>query len=322
MRRQIRRHSTRRASSRRRLGRLWSRLFHRGTRLRGQIPLLTPPGATHPSLTRSHSYQAVGGSGIGTGLTPSPCSSSALGLALQAHTQALYQPPTDSPPTPSPPHSASDSQEEEESGAGSPEAEALEGGDSQSGSPSSVLSDEPGTSRQQCCTAPKNLGDTYNRRASRKLVQGLAVNLALRRYVPLGISPGADPRPPTTPIEGHAHTLSQDQGPSGTLRDDQTCHSVEFPIQEEQAACSGTNGDEDESLLIGAGPELDLSDRGRVDRATEMGMTEENIPNSFSPKLRKFQPLKAKEACKKARAICPTEGDLENSNATCGFSPS
>ncbi|XP_069037275.1 low-density lipoprotein receptor-related protein 3 [Lepisosteus oculatus] len=72
MRRQIRRHSSRRAASRRRLGRIWSRLFHRGTRLRGQIPLLTPPGDPHPPLGGgAHSYQAVAGS---ERQAPSPCS--------------------------------------------------------------------------------------------------------------------------------------------------------------------------------------------------------------------------------------------------------
>ncbi|KAJ8407906.1 hypothetical protein AAFF_G00269500 [Aldrovandia affinis] len=221
MRRQIRRHSTRRASSRRRLGRLWSRLFHRGTRLRGQIPLLTPPGAAHPSLTRSHSYQAVGGAGIGAGRTPFPCSSAALGLALRAHTEAHYQPPQTPRPLPLP-----------------------EGGCSPSG-----LTDMPGTSRQRG-TTPENSGETYNRRASRKLVQGLAANLAVRRYTPLGISTGADPRVPSTRPEGHTHTLFQDQGPSGKQKADQTCHSVELPIQEEQGACSRRNGDDDESLLM------------------------------------------------------------------------
>ncbi|XP_028665894.2 LOW QUALITY PROTEIN: low-density lipoprotein receptor-related protein 3 [Erpetoichthys calabaricus] len=60
MRRQIRRHTSRRASSRRHLGRLWSRLFHRGTRICGQIPLLTTPSSSHTSLSGGiHSYQAV-----------------------------------------------------------------------------------------------------------------------------------------------------------------------------------------------------------------------------------------------------------------------
>lgn len=41
MRRQMRRHASRRGHSRRRLGRLWNRLFHRPRAPRGQIPLLT-----------------------------------------------------------------------------------------------------------------------------------------------------------------------------------------------------------------------------------------------------------------------------------------
>ncbi|XP_027797300.2 low-density lipoprotein receptor-related protein 3 [Marmota flaviventris] len=41
MRRQMRRHASRRGPSRRRLGRLWNRLFHRPRAPRGQIPLLT-----------------------------------------------------------------------------------------------------------------------------------------------------------------------------------------------------------------------------------------------------------------------------------------
>lgn len=41
MRRQMRRHASRRGPSRRRLGRLWNRLFHRPRASRGQIPLLT-----------------------------------------------------------------------------------------------------------------------------------------------------------------------------------------------------------------------------------------------------------------------------------------
>ncbi|KAJ8252524.1 hypothetical protein COCON_G00218360 [Conger conger] len=259
MRRQIRRHSTRRVSSRRRLGRLWSRLFHRGTRLRGQIPLLTPPGAAHPSLTRSHSYQAVGGAGGGTGLTPSPCSSTALGLALQAHAEALFQPPADSPPTPlspstptplspptpSSPLSASDSPEEEESeesGVQSPEGR--EGGASLRLHPLSGLMDRPGPSRRPS-SAPENPCDTYSRRASRKLVQGLAANVALRRYTPLGMSPSADLRLPFSPPDTHPPALARGQGPSNRM-----CPSVELPIQEGQEACCGSNGDDDESLLL------------------------------------------------------------------------
>ncbi len=62
MRRQIRRHSTRRTNSsfsRRRLGHLWSRLFHSGGRTRGHAPLLDPPGPTQITLGL-HSYQTAG----------------------------------------------------------------------------------------------------------------------------------------------------------------------------------------------------------------------------------------------------------------------
>lgn len=49
MRRQMRRHTSRRSASRRRLGRIWNRLFHR-PRARGQIPLLTPSRASQTVL--------------------------------------------------------------------------------------------------------------------------------------------------------------------------------------------------------------------------------------------------------------------------------
>ncbi|KAJ8248985.1 hypothetical protein GJAV_G00229910 [Gymnothorax javanicus] len=264
MRRQIRRHSTRRASSRRRLGRLWSRLFHRGTRLRGHIPLLTPPGgAGHTSMTRSHSYQAVGGAGGGTGLTPSPCSSSALGLglALQDHTVAQYPPPPESPPTPlsppttlspptplsppspSSPLSASDSPEEElDSEGGSPEGEV--GRVSQH----SGHTDVPGPAGHQ---GPTSVCDSHSRKASRKLVQGLAANLALRTYTPLGMSPSGDLRLPSDPPDGGTPLLSREQDPSHTQQDaEQMCRSVDLPFQERQELYSAEGDHDDESLLV------------------------------------------------------------------------
>lgn len=76
MRRQMRRHASRRGPSRRRLGRLWNRLFHRPRAPRGQIPLLTAartsqtvlgdgvlqpaPGATSGPRTDTGSPQAAG----------------------------------------------------------------------------------------------------------------------------------------------------------------------------------------------------------------------------------------------------------------------
>lgn len=63
MRRQIRRHSSRRstfASSRRRLGRLWSRLWSREGQARSHSLLLDPPGSTQITLGL-HSYRTAGG---------------------------------------------------------------------------------------------------------------------------------------------------------------------------------------------------------------------------------------------------------------------
>lgn len=55
----MRRHSSRRSSSRRRLGRLWNRLFHR-PRVRGQIPLLTPARTSQTTLGDGIINRAVG----------------------------------------------------------------------------------------------------------------------------------------------------------------------------------------------------------------------------------------------------------------------
>ncbi|XP_064437630.1 low-density lipoprotein receptor-related protein 3 isoform X2 [Mirounga angustirostris] len=65
MRRQMRRHASRRGPSRRRLGRLWNRLFHRPRAPRGQIPL----------LTAARTSQTVLGDGLlqpASGTTPEP----------------------------------------------------------------------------------------------------------------------------------------------------------------------------------------------------------------------------------------------------------
>ncbi|XP_038610267.1 low-density lipoprotein receptor-related protein 3 [Tachyglossus aculeatus] len=60
MRRQMRQHSSRRSSSRRRLGRLWNRFFHR-PRARGQIPLLTPARPSQTILGDGIIQQTDGG---------------------------------------------------------------------------------------------------------------------------------------------------------------------------------------------------------------------------------------------------------------------
>ncbi|XP_051576616.1 low-density lipoprotein receptor-related protein 3-like isoform X1 [Myxocyprinus asiaticus] len=216
MRRQIRRHSSRRSSSRRRLGRLWSRLFHLGSRSRGQIPLLTPPGHTHTNthtFLSLHSYNTADG---GTeevqecvGQTPSPCSAMALGLALQAHTEALCFPDRESPPSPlSPPspvspHSTSDTLEDEDVEDDGDDDRCLElSGTRMRSKPSTQ---DPSPKRKDIDSPPGTLDGpkhSSNRsRASRRLVQDLAAELrgvSLLRYTSVGISPLSSPESPTS----------------------------------------------------------------------------------------------------------------------------
>ena len=265
MRRQIRRHSSRRATSRRRLGRLWSRLFHRGSRLRGQIPLLTPPGSAQVTLGL-YSYHtaegANGGSGGGPPQTPSPCSTAALGLALQAHAEALSHPPSESPPSPLSPHSASSSQEEELSpgSPGSPESRSSAAQEDEIVSPSGLGDLVPPYLSQD------STGGSYNRRASRKLVLDLAANVrgvALRRYSSLGgpvpLVPAACPSDPLT-LQFEAQRTSS---PSG-MSDRSGGSPVSPPVSPPGAPIRGGSGvrrghrgneeeergDGDESLLV------------------------------------------------------------------------
>lgn len=75
----MRRHSSRRSSSRRRLGRLWNRFFHR-PRVRGQIPLLTPARTSQTTLG-----DGIISSADGTIPSPPP---SPEGPGLEANGQA------------------------------------------------------------------------------------------------------------------------------------------------------------------------------------------------------------------------------------------
>ncbi|KAL0977979.1 hypothetical protein UPYG_G00164260 [Umbra pygmaea] len=206
MRRQIRRHS-RWATSRRRLGRLWSRLSHRGTRFRGQTPLLTPPGAQPGQVTLNlHSYHtAERPGGVAPAQTPSPCSTAQ---------QALSPHPSESPPSPLSP---SDS-EHSVASQSSPESQGC-----RVSSPPSALS-TPGpqdgatppdpSSLPQHCPSEDNRGH-YTRRSSRKLVLGLAANLrgvALQRYSPLGLtSPVVLPTAPHDTQSPLVHPLTSPQ---------------------------------------------------------------------------------------------------------------
>lgn len=195
--------------------------------------------------------------------SPSPCSTAALGLALQAHAEAMSHPPSESPPSPlsplSPlsPNSASSSLEEELS-PGSPESR---------GTGYSATQGEetipPGQGDMAEPYGPLCLsqdGCSYNRRASRKLVLRLAANVrggvALRRYSPLaGTSPVAPTGCPSHPL-----TLQKTASPSGTA-----VHGVGGPLlvtpTEEVTGAMGPPGglpssdedeerDGDESLLI------------------------------------------------------------------------
>lgn len=209
MRRQIRRHSSRRSSSRRRLGRLWNRLFHRGSRLRGQIPLLTPPGHAHTNthtVLGLHSYNTVDANAEdlreGVEQTPSPCSTAALGLALQAHAEAFCLSERESPPSPfspsSPasPRSTSDTLEDEDEDDRSSE---LSGArirpKSQCSSPKCEEEDSPPGPPD----SPKY--STNRSRTSRRLVQELAAELrgvSIVRYTSVGVSPLSSPESPTS----------------------------------------------------------------------------------------------------------------------------
>ncbi|XP_056616650.1 low-density lipoprotein receptor-related protein 3 [Triplophysa dalaica] len=212
MRRQIRRHSSRRSSSRRRLGRLWNRLFHRGSRLRGQIPLLTPPGHTHTNthtVLGLHSYNTVDAnteeSWEGAGQTPSPCSTAALGLALQAHSEAFCLPERESPPSPfsspSPasPRSTSDTLDDEDE----EDDRSSELSGARIRPKSSTQCSSPKCQEEDSSPGPLDSPKyTTNRsRTSRRLVQELAAELrgvSLLRYTSVGVSPLSSPESPTS----------------------------------------------------------------------------------------------------------------------------
>lgn len=190
MRRQIRRHSTRRStssSSRRRLGHLWSRLLHSVGRTRGHAPLLEPPGPTQITLGL-HSYRTVGVQGprardrSGAGLwdegdavgMPGSCCSATVDL----------QPCT--PESPASPLSLQsvDSPEEEELSPVCRESSRAP----QSEPPTPVQSDSSAHSGSPPTPQEASVLPCHSR-ASRKLVLELAVNLkgvSLRRYSPMG----------------------------------------------------------------------------------------------------------------------------------------
>ncbi|XP_071766630.2 low-density lipoprotein receptor-related protein 3 [Centroberyx gerrardi] len=281
MRRQIRRHSSRRSSSsRRHLGHLWSRLFHRGARARGHAPLLDPPGPTQITLGL-HSYRTVeeeGPRGIPTTPTPSPapapgsCSLAAMDLELL---------PSESLPSPLSSQSALDTTEEEdELSAGSPQScvsrESNRAPRSGPPTPGHSNSSAPGRLPPtfQDCPTP-----SYHCRASRKLVLDLAVNLrgvALRRYSPLG---PLSPVPPSLASSGPQihRTRPRTQGQEGTSPNEpspssggaeysKSCHTLEVPNREGK---SREGRRREERSRVGRSSRSSNDEGGNADRGRE-----------------------------------------------------
>lgn len=239
MRRQIRRHSTRRtnsSSSRRRLGHLWSHLFHSGVRARGHAPLLDTPGPTQITLGL-HSYRTVGvqgpqerarsGAGLGEDINAVAGSCCSATMDLQPCTPESPASPVSFP-----------SEEEELSPVSRESSRA-----SQSEPHTPVQNDSSTQSRRP--TTPQEASiPPCQPRASRKLVLELAVNLkgvSLRRYSPLGplspISPPVLPNssltsPPHPPFQGLEVTSPSE--PSSSIKaEDSECHfTVEVPSRE------------------------------------------------------------------------------------------
>ncbi|XP_038126916.1 low-density lipoprotein receptor-related protein 3 isoform X1 [Cyprinodon tularosa] len=169
MRRQIRRHSTRRSSSssRRRLGHLWSRIFRTPGRARGQTALLDPvePAQVTLGLQSYHAVREEGSMGAAM---------SAARVQDEGEVGGFLTP--ESPASPLSLQSVNSSDAEEQSPVGS-------GGDG-------VPQSEPPT--PQAAPVP-----SCSCRPTRKLVLELAVNLkgvAFKRYSPLGpFSPMSPP---------------------------------------------------------------------------------------------------------------------------------
>lgn len=240
MRRQIRRHSTRRStssSSRRRLGHLWTRLFHSGGRTRGHAPLLDSPGPTQITLGL-HSYRTVGvqgsqarsrsGAGLGddiAGMSGSCCSAT---MDMQ-------------PCTPESPASPLSSQY-------SPEEESPVSSRAPQSEPSTPVQSGPPTTPQEDSVPP------CHPRASRKLVLELAVNLkgvSLRRYSPLGplspISPLVLPsssQTPTTHPGPEVTPPSETSSSSSVKAEDSNSHfTVEVPSRDIRSRDERRRGD-------------------------------------------------------------------------------
>ncbi|KAM9408318.1 low-density lipoprotein receptor-related protein 3 [Pholidichthys leucotaenia] len=208
MRRQIRRHSTRRStssSSRRCLGHLWSRLFRRGARSRGQAPLLDADGLTQIALGL-HSFRTVG--------EQCPQDQAVSGAGLRNDVEVLgVDLESSMPESPASPLSFQSVDSPEEEGLSPVSRDSSRA--SESGPPTPCQSDSSAQSgfslSPQEPPAPRG-----HHRPSKKMVLELAVNLkgvSLRRYSPLGplspISPPVFPSTSQTP-SSEPHPLSSD----------------------------------------------------------------------------------------------------------------
>lgn len=226
MRRQIRRHSTRRGnplSSHRRLGHLWTRVFHGGRRARGQDLLLDPPGAAQVTLGLQ-SYQTVGT----RGRQPSPCSGGDAGRESDAG--ALPGCLATMDPQPRSPESSPSPQ--------SSQSEAELSPVSRGSSPS-----EPPTPLQSGPSAPNGPPPapqeahppTCRTRTSRKLVLELAVNLkgvSLKRYSSLGpLSPlPPQPQTPTSSCHSQGQEVASSPEPSSPVKEEDNNHHVTVDV--------------------------------------------------------------------------------------------
>uniref|UniRef100_A0A8C8R8H9 LDL receptor related protein 3 n=1 Tax=Pelusios castaneus TaxID=367368 RepID=A0A8C8R8H9_9SAUR len=260
MRRQMRLHSSRRNSSRRRLGRLWSRLFHR-PRVRGQIPLLTP---VHTSQTT-------------------------LGDGIINHTEGNVQNP---PPSPEGPNSEIETYgqtrglQESVSSSLQPETEATES------SSSHVLSNictaalaEPETGQSDKSSGAEETSNTELKQAKKvdsgkafrdplsesvteTLLGGsvsrrtVAENSNLNRSHPLSEEPGCLPLKKwestysASPMNVCIQVNGQQQCCPHSCQEEPLgihaacCRSVEVPMLESSTPLSEINTSDDESLLV------------------------------------------------------------------------
>lgn len=244
MRRQIRRHSTRRStssSSRRRLEHLWSRLFHSEGRARGHVPLLDPPAPTQITLGL-HSYRTVGEQGPqARARSGADFGDEVDVLGMQgccSATMDLQPCMSESPASPLS-YQSLDSPEDEELSPVCRERRRAP----QFEPPTPDQTDS--STHSQPSTPQETSVPMCHPRASRKLVLELAVNLkgvSLRRYTPLGplspISPPVFPSSSQTPTtqphtQGLEGTSPTEPSSSSVQAEDSDSHcTVEVPSRE------------------------------------------------------------------------------------------